>query len=249
MHPTALAHGLRNGPVAVPTAAAFALVRDLLAERPRHFRELLLAGVGLEPTPATVNPASARMKGKGKAVLEDTVVPVPEEHPFRSASYLKKHILPVLASQGLVAKDWRVAAPGSALERVSHPHTDRIHAMWVLQTEGDAQRRWDALTSGTVTRRLLSEAGLEVALEAKAAKKAAREAAFARGEAERTDKEVMAWEGRPKGFTVRAERLHLNRRRQRRRDFKEEHAASRAAERDAAANMAKELLAELRGPA
>lgn len=72
----------------VPSAAAFSLVRDLLAQRPRHFRELLIDGVGAQITPANVYPAGARMKakGKGKAVIEEVAVDVPKEHPFVSGS-------------------------------------------------------------------------------------------------------------------------------------------------------------------
>ncbi|WOO81110.1 uncharacterized protein LOC62_03G004640 [Vanrija pseudolonga] len=230
----------------VPSAAAFALVRDLLAQRPRHFREILLDGVGAKLTAANVYPAGARMKGKGKAVVEESAVEIPKEHPFVSGQYLKKHILPVLASQKLIAKEWRHAEPGSALEHAHRPHTDRKHSMWVLQDDGKSAARWSNLTSGTVTRRILSQQGHEVQLEAKAAAEAARQAKFASGEEQRSDKDVIAWDARPKGFTVTAERLHLNRRRARRREFKEEHAARKAEERVGHAQLAAEMLEKLR---
>ncbi|TXT08959.1 hypothetical protein VHUM_02433 [Vanrija humicola] len=250
--PAVLRQLARNAPppAPVPTAAAFALVRDLLADRPRHFREILLDGVGAKQTIAAVYPASARLKGKAKAVVEDVgAVDIPKEHPFVSSTYLKKHILPVLASQKLIAKEWRKAAPGSALERAHHPHTERKHAMWVLQDGGVAGTRWDNLTSGTVTARLLQRQGHEVVLEAAAQKAAEREARFESGEETRSDKDVMAWADRPKGFTVTAERLHLNRRRARRRDFKEVHAAAKAAERAETEALTRELVEKLRSKA
>lgn len=122
--------------------------------------------------------------------------------------------------------------------------------MWVLQQDDKATGRWDNLTSGTVTRRLLSQQGREVFLEAKAAEAAEKEARFARGEEKRSDKDVMEWAGRPKGFTVQAERLHLNRRRARRRTFKEQLAVSKPRwqqERAERQRLTSEMLKQLRG--
>ena len=86
---------------------AFKLVRDLLAEQPRTFQELLRAGIAAVPSAAGSSSAAlsaeveASGKGKGRAVAgggagrkalkgESAVeTVVPEGHPFVSAKYVK----------------------------------------------------------------------------------------------------------------------------------------------------------------
>lgn len=89
---------LRFGQNAPPTGAAFALVRQLLSERPRHFQELLHDGIkalGGEtkrtsadvPAPGEAAAKSSKKgKSKGKAVVQDFTNPVPEGHPFVSGA-------------------------------------------------------------------------------------------------------------------------------------------------------------------
>lgn len=73
-------------PLAPPTGEAFALVRRILAERPRHFREILADGIALDIEEDGEKPQAYKMKKtKGKAKAEVEPIPVPENHPWVSA--------------------------------------------------------------------------------------------------------------------------------------------------------------------
>lgn len=95
MRPASLRFG-RNGP---PSGAAFALVKQLLAERPRHFQEILHDGIvalGGQTTRSSADvPAPGEeslktkkgKKSKAKSVqLAEATNPVPEGHPFVSGA-------------------------------------------------------------------------------------------------------------------------------------------------------------------
>lgn len=78
-----------------PTGAAFALVRQLLQERPRHFQELLHDGIKAlgGPTersstdvPAAGEAANKVNKKKKSKDVEAVENPVPEGHPFVSGA-------------------------------------------------------------------------------------------------------------------------------------------------------------------
>lgn len=75
-------------PQPAPSGEAFALVRRMLQERPRHFREILADGIALSATgdenPKPVAYKMKKMKGKAKAEVEP--IAVPEGHPFVSAT-------------------------------------------------------------------------------------------------------------------------------------------------------------------
>ncbi|CAK9781094.1 hypothetical protein CC85DRAFT_282545 [Cutaneotrichosporon oleaginosum] len=210
-----------------PTGEAFAIVRRMLQERPRHFREILADGIASTTPEGDDKPVAYKMKkskGKGKAEVES--IAVPEGHPFMSGTFLKKRIIPVLESQNLVRKAWLDAVPGSSLAKMSHHQ--RKHAMWVIQEEGKLAERWDAITDPSLTLPTLRRLGAEErAAKAEAAVKR-REAAFNSGREERTERDIMAWADRPVGFTTSLERKHLNTRRARARPIKEALVAERA---------------------
>ncbi|GMK55277.1 hypothetical protein CspeluHIS016_0203330 [Cutaneotrichosporon spelunceum] len=220
----------KPSPLPTPSGEAFAIVRRMLQERPRHFREILADGIASSTPEGEEKPVAYKMKkvkGKGKAEVEPIVVP--EGHPFLSGAYLKNRIIPVLESQKLVRKAWLDAVPGSSLARMSHHQ--RKHAMWVIQEDGNLAQRWDMITDPAMDQETLRRLGGQERLSREAAQRARREKAFASGREERTDRDIMAWADRPAGFTTSLERKHLNTRRDRARPAKEAHVAERAAMR------------------
>lgn len=150
--------------------------------------------------------------------------------------FLKKRILPVLASQRLITQQWLNPEPGSSLAKASHH--ERKHAMWVLQDKPSLEERWARVTDPNVDVRTMMEVGGEVGREIEAKRVAAKESAFRSGKVERKEREILLWKDRPAGFTTSLERKHLNTRRARRRTFKEELAAERLAEREEAERLA-----------
>ncbi|BEI85460.1 hypothetical protein CcaverHIS002_0508610 [Cutaneotrichosporon cavernicola] len=217
-------------PLPTPSGEAFALVRRMLQERPRHFREILADGIATSTPEGEEKPVAYKMKkvkGKGKDEVEP--VAVPEGHPFLSAGYLKNRIIPVLESQRLVRKAWLDATPGTSLARMSHHQ--RKHAMWVIQEEGKLAARWEAITDPALDQAGLRRLGGQERLSREAAARSRRETAFTTGREERTERDIMAWADRPAGFTTNLERKHLNTRRNRARPVKEARVAERAAMR------------------
>jgi hypothetical protein len=74
-------------PMPHPSGEAFAIVRRMLQERPRHFREILADGIASTTPEGEDKPVAYKMKktrGKGKAEVESIVVP--EGHPFMSGT-------------------------------------------------------------------------------------------------------------------------------------------------------------------
>lgn len=68
---------------------AFKLVRNLLAERPRAFQEILRDGLPAAPSTSTSSASTTTtMRGKGKGRLVPGTSNVPEGHPFVSARYV-----------------------------------------------------------------------------------------------------------------------------------------------------------------
>lgn len=115
--------------------------------------------------------------------------------------------------------------------------------VWELNTEGWRGKMWDNITRADVTSAQIANQGWEVKKHLAAESRAERDAEFAAGTAERTQREAMAWKGRPKGISYPLERLHLNRRRARNRAAKEERAAHDAQLRKEAEEVARKVLA------
>ena len=72
---------------------AFKLVRNLLAERPRAFQEILRDGLPAASSTSTSTSSASTtttttMRGKGKGRLVPGTSNVPEGHPFVSARYV-----------------------------------------------------------------------------------------------------------------------------------------------------------------
>ncbi|KAL7421961.1 hypothetical protein Q5752_003733 [Cryptotrichosporon argae] len=211
----------------VPSAEAFALVRRLLTDRPRHFRELVADGVAATHADAGTSAgagagvgglAAAAVKGKGKARAgrdEAGASSVPDGHPFVSGTFLKKRILPVLESQHLVVK--RATLPfGAKSER------EKKQFLFSLAPASDADAvavagQWDrvlsgaplAVVGGDYLAALDSAPGAEETLSAK--------------ERERAE--------RRKEVEVKLGRVHLNTRRARARGEKEERRMRKEQER------------------
>lgn len=78
---------LRQERAPEPTGEAFALVRQLLRDRPRHFREILADGVAGSAQEGEEKPVAFKMKKiKGKAKAEVEPISVPKGHPFVSST-------------------------------------------------------------------------------------------------------------------------------------------------------------------
>lgn len=152
---------------------------------------------------------------------------------------MKKRILPILESQRLVKREWHLAQPGTPLAR----HGTRKHSMFALVEDGKAAERWEKVSAEDVGPYALAELGLQVKAEERAAAQAAKEARHDAGEP-RTERDIWAWSDRPKGRTTNLERLHLNVRRKRARDGKEERAAQLEAEREEARLAAAEAVSK-----
>jgi hypothetical protein len=65
---------------------AFKLVRQLLAEKPRAFQEILATAAASTSATTSTTPTTGTGKGKGKGRLVAGESHVPEGHPFVSAS-------------------------------------------------------------------------------------------------------------------------------------------------------------------
>lgn len=127
-------------------------------------------------------------------------------------------------------------------------HHEKKHAMWVVQEAPTLAPRWERMTSPELEPRTMMEVGAEarVSREAYAAKLKA--GAMKRGQVERTERDIMAWAGRPAGITTSLERKHLSVRRARRRTFKEELAVERINERKVAQQAAEEAVKAVEPP-
>lgn len=115
--------------------------------------------------------------------------------------------------------------------------------MFALVEDGKAAERWEKVSAEDVGPYALAELGLQVKAEERAAAQAAKEARHDAGEP-RTERDIWAWSDRPKGRTTNLERLHLNVRRKRARDGKEERAAQLEAEREEARLAAAEAVSK-----
>lgn len=159
--------------------------------------------------------------------------------PVADSRYLKKRVMPILESQGLVKKEWHTAEPGTLMFKAGKE--DRKHCLFALREEGTAKSRWERIMADGAGSREWREMGAEVRAEQRQAAEEEKEARHAAGEP-RTEREIWAWKDRPKGRTTNLERVHLNSRRRKARDVKEELAATVAAERLAARQAAEEAL-------
>ncbi|KAK4689288.1 hypothetical protein P7C73_g824, partial [Tremellales sp. Uapishka_1] len=230
----------------LPTA--FKLVRQLLAERPRHFHELIKDGVAaygattastsqaVEAAPAVLEGERGKGKGRGRrGSSSERVSPakqaaqakraVPEGHPFVSASFLKSRILPILASQDLIEK--KAVFGSTSKSATTKSGSDKPHWIWTLSAReppaSSTPSPWDRTAHWTALIDGESPASLahqyaQIKSELASARK---EVLYDTGKARRTVRDVMAWEGRRDGLTTRLERLHLNVRRSRNRPAKE----------------------------
>lgn len=115
--------------------------------------------------------------------------------------------------------------------------------MWELDESGWRSEKWDNLARSDLSEADLSAQGWAVKQIQAAEKAAAREAEFAAGTAERTQRETIAWPGRPRGISMPLERTHLNTRRARNRTHKEERTVQDAALRREAEEVARKVLA------
>lgn len=154
--------------------------------------------------------------------------------------FLKSRILPVLRSQDLIKRKWSAPLEGT---RLASERNGQQTIMWELDTSDWRAEKWDNLVRPDLTEAdLAAQGGAVKALRAEL-EQAAREAEFAAGTAERTQREAIAWPQRPKGITYPLERVHLNRRRARNRTAKEERAAADADMRRQAEEVARKVLA------
>lgn len=154
---------------------------------------------------------------------------------------MKKRILTILDAQHLVKKEWHQALPGTALYKQVKL---KPQSMFALNEDASAEKRWEALTQPNLRPSQIKHIGLGFAEERRQASKAKKERLQDAGVLPRTEREIWAWAERPKGRTTNLERLHLNSRRRKARDGKEERAAALEDEREAARRAAAEVVGQ-----
>lgn len=261
--------------------AAFRLVQQLLAEKPRAFQDLIKDGLALHQTQRTqvkeVTPdpitqsrvetnsivaetsssgtarRKAREQSESKAARDQeqarklNLLPegkrrmamaqkvLPEGHPWVSAkcvgsilpsssrselirySFLKRRVLPVLASQSLIIKKATrtgIALPGQRIK-------GHLSFAWHLTQPKDGPwnrtEHWNRLLSGELPGKPAEEYQTFLASR----DKATRDKRFASGRDQRTEREIWQWQRRPSEISTRLQRMHLSTRRQNARDGKE----------------------------
>ncbi|WVQ82076.1 hypothetical protein IAT38_004204 [Cryptococcus sp. DSM 104549] len=199
-----------------------------------------LKPLGVDPSLLTTEERALHSWKKIKKKYTPEPRLVPEGHPFVSTTFVKREILPTLASLNLVHKHALHADPSrpSSSTRVKGSGPNFV---WSLVNEDSStdstkspkspsresrptfssENQWDLLLQGAhpgeihaIRKQYLAELAEEQ-----------RAKEIESGRARRTDEEVWAWDERRPGITTAPERAHLNKRRERNRPAKEWKAA------------------------